>query len=82
VNQDYLDFETEDCFDLILMIMYAFCTLSPAQRHKMLAKFHSLLLDGGAVILDVNSISLETYRSFLLNRPRRDLTQSRGNSVD
>jgi len=39
VNQNYLEFETEDCFDIILMIMCDFCALSPAQRMTMLEKF-------------------------------------------
>jgi SAM-dependent methyltransferase len=57
VNQNYLDFETEDRFDLILMIMCDFCVLSPSQRMVMLTKFHSQLLAGGSVLLDVYSMN-------------------------
>ena len=57
VNQNYLDFETEAHFDLILMIMCDFCALSPSQRMAMLTKFHSLLLPGGSVLLDVYSLN-------------------------
>ena len=57
VNQNYLDFETEAHFDLILMIMCDFCALSPSQRMAMLTKFHSLLLPGGSVLLDVHSLN-------------------------
>lgn len=57
VNQDYLDFETQDRFGLILMIMCDFCALSPSQRRLILAKFHSLLLPGGSVLLDVYSLN-------------------------
>ncbi|OPY49019.1 MAG: bifunctional 3-demethylubiquinone-9 3-methyltransferase/ 2-octaprenyl-6-hydroxy phenol methylase [Methanosaeta sp. PtaU1.Bin060] len=57
VNQNYLDFETENRFDLILMIMCDFCALGPSQRRIMLAKFHSLLLPGGSVLLDVYSLN-------------------------
>ena len=57
INQNYLDFETEHHFDLILMIMCDFCALSPSQRRIMLAKFHSMLLPGGSVLLDVYSQS-------------------------
>ncbi len=57
VNQNYLDFETDDRFDVILMIMCDFCALSPSQRMVMLAKFHSLLLPGGSVLLDVYSLN-------------------------
>ena len=62
VNQNYLDFETEDRFDLILMIMCDFCALSPDQRKQMLAKFHTLLKPGGAVLLDVYSLAAHDKR--------------------
>ena len=55
VNQNYLEFETADSFDLILMIMCDFCALSPSQREVMLRKFLGLLKPGGAVLLDVYS---------------------------
>ena len=57
VNQDYLEFETEDRFDIILMIMCDFCALSPAQRMTMLEKFQALLASGGSVLLDVYSVN-------------------------
>lgn len=57
VNQDYLDFNTEDRYDVILMIMCDFCALSPSQRLVMLTKFHSLLVPGGSVLLDVYSLN-------------------------
>ncbi len=57
INQNYLDFETEDRFDIILMVMCDFCALSPSQRMVMLAKFCSLLLQGGFVLLDVYSLN-------------------------
>ncbi|HEX2923330.1 MAG TPA: class I SAM-dependent methyltransferase [Chloroflexota bacterium] len=56
VNQDYLEFDTEDRFDLILMIMCDYCALSPAQRETVLARFHTLLKPGGSVLLDVYSL--------------------------
>lgn len=57
VIQNYLDFETQDRFDLILMIMCDFCALSPSQRMVMLAKFQQMLLPGGSVLLDVYSLN-------------------------
>jgi len=57
VNRNYLDFETKDRFDLILMIMCDFCVLSLSQRMAMLKKFHSQLLPGGSVLLDVYSMN-------------------------
>jgi 2-polyprenyl-3-methyl-5-hydroxy-6-metoxy-1,4-benzoquinol methylase len=56
VNANYLEFETEDRFDLILMIMCDFCALSPRQRSQMLAKFYKLLKPSGYVLLDVYSL--------------------------
>ena len=73
-KQNYLDFETEDRFDLVLMIMYDFCALSPRQRRVILSKFHRILKPGGSVLLDVYSLSAfeqreeaATYEVNLLN---------------
>lgn len=55
--RNYLEYETEGRFDLILMIMCDFCALSPSQRMVMLRKFHSLLAEGGSVLLDVYSLN-------------------------
>ena len=57
VNQNYLEFKTDDRFHLILMIMCDFCTLSPTLRKKMLTKFHTFLEPGGLVLLDVYSLN-------------------------
>jgi 2-polyprenyl-3-methyl-5-hydroxy-6-metoxy-1,4-benzoquinol methylase len=57
VNQNYLEFETDDRFGLILMIMCDFCALSPTLRKKMLTKFHTFLEPGGLVLLDVYSLN-------------------------
>ena len=56
INQNYLEFESDDQFDLIIMIMCDFCTLSPEQRKVLLRKFHSLLKPESSVILDVYSL--------------------------
>lgn len=55
VEVDYLGFETDRRFDLVMMIMCDFCALSPDQRASLLRKFRSMLADGGAVLLDVYS---------------------------
>ncbi|MHC4779621.1 MAG: SAM-dependent methyltransferase [Planctomycetota bacterium] len=72
VNQNYLDFESPLRFDLIVMIMCDFCALSPGQRRQMLVKFHDLLSPGGAVLLDVYSLSAFAAReegaSYALNQ--------------
>ena len=54
---NYLDFDTTDRFDLIIMIMCDFCALSPEQRKTILSKFRSLLKPEGSVLLDVYSIN-------------------------
>ncbi len=62
VNQNYLEFETNDQFDLIIMIMCDFCALSPKQRQSLLTKFHTLLRTGGSLLLDVYSLKAFNQR--------------------
>jgi 2-polyprenyl-3-methyl-5-hydroxy-6-metoxy-1,4-benzoquinol methylase len=57
VQEDYLQFNAEDRFDLALMIMCDFCALSLVQRQAMLTKFRTLLKPDGAVLLDVYSLA-------------------------
>lgn len=57
INRNYLDFETDDRFDLILMIMCDYCALGPAQRGKMLSTFHRLLEPSGSLLFDVYSLA-------------------------
>ncbi len=56
VVANYLEYKTDETFDLIMMIMCDFCALSPEQRAHMLAKFRALLKPGGALLLDVYSL--------------------------
>jgi SAM-dependent methyltransferase len=56
IHENYLQFETDERFDLILMIMCDFCALSQGQRRQMLRRFHGLLRPGGLVLLDVYSL--------------------------
>jgi cyclopropane fatty-acyl-phospholipid synthase-like methyltransferase len=65
VLTNYLDFETTNSFDLIIMIMCDFCVLSPEQRKKMLSKFNSLLKPDGSVLLDVYSLNSFNQREEL-----------------
>ncbi len=60
--QNYLEFEPENQFDLITMIMCDFCALSPVQRKDMLSKFYKSLKPGGAVLLDVYSLNTFNQR--------------------
>lgn len=57
VHTNYLDFETTNRFDLIMMIMCDYCALSSEQRKTMLSKFSSLVTPGGSVLLDVHSLN-------------------------
>jgi 2-polyprenyl-3-methyl-5-hydroxy-6-metoxy-1,4-benzoquinol methylase len=60
INQNYLAFETERRFDLVMMIMCDYCALNPKQRKIILRIFFQLLDPGGSVLLDV--YSLKAYR--------------------
>lgn len=62
IHQNYLDFNTEERFNIITMIMCDFCALSPLQRKTLLEKFYSLLLPGGCVLLDVYSLNAYDQR--------------------
>ncbi|MTI15643.1 class I SAM-dependent methyltransferase [Rhodobacteraceae bacterium RKSG542] len=57
VQTNYLEFQSQEQFDLITMIMCDFCALSPAQRKVLLAKFRECLKDDGAILLDVYSMA-------------------------
>ena len=61
-QQNYLEFETENKFDLIIMIFCDYCALSPAQRKTMLAKFYSFLKPAGSLLLDVHSLNIFNSR--------------------
>ena len=57
VNADYLEFRTDEKYDLIIMIMCDYCALSPVKRRLLLGKFHSMLREDGQVLLDVYSMN-------------------------
>lgn len=56
IHQNYLEYEPEERYDLITMIMCDFCALSPVQRKTLLTKFHRILKKGGRVLLDTYSL--------------------------
>lgn len=58
VQQNYLDYETDQSFDLITLIYCDFCALNPSQRSILLRKFRSMLADDGAILLDVHTLAL------------------------
>jgi 2-polyprenyl-3-methyl-5-hydroxy-6-metoxy-1,4-benzoquinol methylase len=57
-HQNYLEFDTEKQFDLIIMIFCDFCALSPIQRKTILDKFYRFLKPGASVLLDVHSLNM------------------------
>lgn len=56
ILKNYLDFNTENRFDLITMIMCDFCALSSEQRKKLLSSFSNCLSNSGSIVLDVYSL--------------------------
>jgi SAM-dependent methyltransferase len=57
ICRDYLEYQTDERFDLITMIFCDFCALGKAQRKIMLQKFASILNPGGRILLDVCSLA-------------------------
>jgi len=57
INEDYLNFDTNERYDLILLIFCDLCVLSPVQRKTMLNKFYTFLKPGGSLLLDVYSLT-------------------------
>ncbi|BDY05251.1 class I SAM-dependent methyltransferase [Ferrimonas sp. YFM] len=62
IEANYLEFETDQRFDLITLIYCGFCALSPENRAKLLKKFEKLLTTGGRIILDVHSLNAYAQR--------------------
>lgn len=56
INQDYLEYETDKRFDLIIMIFCDFAVLKPPKRAKVLSKFHTFLKSGGRILFDIPSL--------------------------
>ncbi|MEM9844310.1 MAG: class I SAM-dependent methyltransferase, partial [Pseudomonadota bacterium] len=57
VCTDYLKYEPTERFDLVTLIMYDFCALGPAQRKSLLTRISACLKEGGALLLDVYSMT-------------------------
>lgn len=56
VNEDYLAWEPDGRFDLVLMIMRDFCAIGPVERRALLDKIEGLLAPEGAFLFDVDSL--------------------------
>lgn len=57
IYQNYLEYDSNEKYDLITMIMCDFCVLSIKQRELLLDKFYNLLSNNGSILLDVQSIN-------------------------
>jgi SAM-dependent methyltransferase len=62
INTNYLEYESPNKFDLVIMIMCDYCALSPNQRKLMLNKFKKILKQNGAILLDVYSLNFYNNR--------------------
>jgi SAM-dependent methyltransferase len=50
---DYLKDDLPTGFDVVTLIYYDFCALSPVNRHALLRRIHSMLRPGGRLVMDV-----------------------------
>jgi SAM-dependent methyltransferase len=50
---DYLNDDLPTGFDVVTLIYYDFCALSPVDRHKLLRRIASMLNPGGRLVMDV-----------------------------
>lgn len=57
VLDNYLAYETDEKFDLIIMIMCDFCALNDGQRNVLLKKFHHMLEKDGSILFDAYSLN-------------------------
>ena len=73
-QQNYLEFETEEKFDLITMIFCDFCALSPSQRGTLLGKYRKFLKSGGSILLDVHSLNTFNNREVSATYERNQLS--------
>lgn len=75
IHKNYLEFESDEKFDLVIMIFCDFCALSPEQRSTMLTKFKKLLKPAGSILLDVFSMAAFESKEELAGYERNLLGQ-------
>jgi SAM-dependent methyltransferase len=56
INEDYLTWEPDGRFDLVMTIMRDFCAIGPDQRRVLLDKIEHALEPEGAFLFDVDSL--------------------------
>lgn len=72
-QMDYLNYRSDDRYDLIMMIMCDFCALSPSQRALLLSVFKNHLSPSGRVLLDVYTLNSFNTREGASTYERRQL---------
>jgi len=72
-QMNYLNFSSNDRYDLIVMIMCDYCVLSPSQRALLLSIFKKHLSPQGRVMLDVNTMNAYNAREEASIYERRQL---------
>ena len=70
---NYLNFNSNDRYDLIVMIMCDYCVLSPLQRSLLLSIFKKHLSPQGRVMIDVNTMNAYNAREESSIYERRQL---------
>ena len=53
IEADYLENELPGGYDVAVMIYYDFCALAPDKRQHLLGRIHSMLAEGGKLVLDL-----------------------------
>jgi SAM-dependent methyltransferase len=67
ISQNYFDFRSPKKFDLIFMIFCDFCSFGPDKHRLIFRKFHDILADEGAVVLDVYTLNQFNLREEFIN---------------
>jgi SAM-dependent methyltransferase len=70
---DYLKDELPTGFDVVTLIYYDYCALSPADRYALLHRIHSMLNPGGTLVLDVLTDSVFPHISEQLSIEERSM---------
>jgi len=71
---DYLTDELPGNLDVVTLIYYDYCALSPADRHTLLQKIRSMLNPGGNLVLDVltDSVFSQITEQFVIDERLMD----------
>jgi len=72
-HANYLNFSSNERYDLIVMIMCDYCALSPSQRSLLLSIFNKHLSPQGRVLLNVNTMNAFDTREEVSTYERRQL---------